>query len=199
MVIARSSARPGEASRLLHRNARREEQGNSSVPHPSHRRPARHWRAGTTPRRRARDSWDFRTGRRRARDNTREHQRQHRRVKRSRDDRVVRVRQRGAQAVGLILLPAINPWKLSRSCWRRCQWRARSSLILELDMPFDGILRISSSPMRNALEHLRHSRTYHSAAAIRSARQFVLQLILEPASERIDCARKAPCHGSSGP
>ena len=27
-------------------------------------------------------------------------------------------------------------------------------LILELDMPFDGILRISSAPMRNALEHL---------------------------------------------
>ena len=27
-------------------------------------------------------------------------------------------------------------------------------LILELDMPFDGILKISSAPMRNALEHL---------------------------------------------
>ena len=27
-------------------------------------------------------------------------------------------------------------------------------LILELDMPFDGILRISSEPMRNALEHV---------------------------------------------
>jgi hypothetical protein len=29
-------------------------------------------------------------------------------------------------------------------------------LILELDMPFDGILRISSEPMRNALEHVGH-------------------------------------------
>jgi hypothetical protein len=29
-------------------------------------------------------------------------------------------------------------------------------LILELDLPFDGILRISSAPMRNALEHLGH-------------------------------------------
>ena len=29
-------------------------------------------------------------------------------------------------------------------------------LILELDMPFDGILRISSEPMRNALEHIGH-------------------------------------------
>ena len=29
-------------------------------------------------------------------------------------------------------------------------------LILELDMPFDGMLRISSEPMRNALEHVGH-------------------------------------------
>jgi hypothetical protein len=29
-------------------------------------------------------------------------------------------------------------------------------LILELDMPFDGMLQISSAPMRNALEHLGH-------------------------------------------
>ena len=27
-------------------------------------------------------------------------------------------------------------------------------LILELDMPFDGVIHISSAPMRNALEHL---------------------------------------------
>jgi hypothetical protein len=29
-------------------------------------------------------------------------------------------------------------------------------LILELDMPFDGVIQISSAPMRNALNHLRH-------------------------------------------
>jgi hypothetical protein len=29
-------------------------------------------------------------------------------------------------------------------------------LILELDLPFDGIVQISSAPMRNALEHLGH-------------------------------------------
>ena len=29
-------------------------------------------------------------------------------------------------------------------------------LIMELDMPFDGILQVSSAPMRNALEHLGH-------------------------------------------
>jgi nitric oxide reductase large subunit len=46
-------------------------------------------------------------------------------------------------------------------------------LILELDMPLTGSLRISSAPMRNAREHL--------------------------ASERIERACKAPCHGSSGP
>jgi hypothetical protein len=29
-------------------------------------------------------------------------------------------------------------------------------LILELDMPFDGVIRISPAPMRNALIHLGH-------------------------------------------
>jgi hypothetical protein len=29
-------------------------------------------------------------------------------------------------------------------------------LILELDMPFDGVIQISSAPMRNALNHLGH-------------------------------------------
>jgi len=29
-------------------------------------------------------------------------------------------------------------------------------LILELDMPFDGVIQISQRPMRNALNHLGH-------------------------------------------
>jgi hypothetical protein len=29
-------------------------------------------------------------------------------------------------------------------------------LILELDQPFDGVIQISSAPMRNALAHLGH-------------------------------------------
>jgi hypothetical protein len=29
-------------------------------------------------------------------------------------------------------------------------------LILELDMPFDGVIQISQRPMRNALSHLGH-------------------------------------------
>jgi hypothetical protein len=29
-------------------------------------------------------------------------------------------------------------------------------LILELDMPFDGVIQISPAPMRNALIHLGH-------------------------------------------
>ena len=110
----RSSAITPRASRLLPRDARREEQGTAAVPRPSHRR---HPDTGAPAQRLAavlRDGRDFREGRHRARDLTAPHQRQHRRVDDPVTDRAVRVRGRGAQAV--TSFPGCGTRRLHPSC-----------------------------------------------------------------------------------